>query len=186
MHANLWTTNTDWAKGENNILQERPPQSTFQMQKKYTLFRITGCMPHANSVLCSGRYGAHIPTRSFGRELASFEDSAVNWTKANKNNQLKMAFHASYTIPQTQAAIISALQKRGLRRSLPRDQSLVIQWAPFSKTAWNRALKGDTLVANILAHRGLGSKSELFRLLRKAAASSKSTNAECGAGVESE
>jgi hypothetical protein len=82
-----------------------------------------------------------------------------------------MAFHASYTIPETQQAIVAALLRRGLRRSLPQDSRCIVQWAPFSRTAWNKALGGQMLVGNILAHAGVSSKHELFRLLELAAVS---------------
>jgi len=80
-----------------------------------------------------------------------------------------MAFHAAYTIPETQRAIVKHLQYRGLRRSLSRDKQCIIQWVPFSKTNWNRALNHEIIVGNILVHSGLANKHELFRILQTAA-----------------
>ena len=81
-----------------------------------------------------------------------------------------MAFHASYTVPETQAQIVQAFRRRGLRRSLSHDKSCIVQWAPFSKTAWNKALNDRMIVGNFFVHAGLCSKHLLFRTLQEAAA----------------
>lgn len=53
-----------------------------------------------------------------------------------------LAFHASYTIPAVTKAMVRQLTRRGLRRSLAKDGSCVVQWAPFTKMNWNRVLAG--------------------------------------------
>ena len=54
-----------------------------------------------------------------------------------------LAFNASYTIPAVASAMIRCFTARGLRRSLVRDNSCVVQWAPFTKIAWPRVLNGE-------------------------------------------
>ena len=54
----------------------------------------------------------------------------------------RLAFHATYTIKEVQRRMWEALQASGMRRSLPRDRTCVLQWAPFTKISWPRVLQG--------------------------------------------
>ena len=79
-----------------------------------------------------------------------------------------MAFEARYTVAGTQDAIVSALAARGLRRSLSLDRRCVVQWAPFSKLKWKKALDGRLLAAAYMVHSGLCRKTLLFTVLHAA------------------
>lgn len=57
------------------------------------------------------------------------------------------AFHTHYPIKPSQNAIIRALRQWGLRPSLPRDTYCILQWAPHSKTSWNRVLQEEMISA---------------------------------------
>ena len=60
-----------------------------------------------------------------------------------KCQEAQLAFNASYTIPTVQRAMVTAFTGLGLRRSLARDKTCMVQWAPFTKIAWKRVLEGQ-------------------------------------------
>ena len=53
-----------------------------------------------------------------------------------------MTAHAVHPVPAVASALREALAERGLRRSLGYDARCVLQWAPFTRVLWPRALAG--------------------------------------------
>ena len=75
-----------------------------------------------------------------------------------------MAFASSYP-GAAGPAIKAGLRKRGLRQTLRHDPCCIFQWAPYSRTSFQRALGGEMVVSSYFVHKALVRKSDLFDCL---------------------
>lgn len=93
----------------------------------------------------------------------------------------QLGFFCSYPVENTRLAILQVLRNEwGLAPRLARSADCVIQWSPYSRINWKRAVAGNLIVSSYFAHSGISDKTRLMQILADFASSSSSKNKHQG------